>query len=319
MALAMMASTASAATIDAVNFENPDVLLQELLPSSLKAKLKQLEGPGQIGVFSNLVLHGEQNSQAVLDRGIVLSSGYLSGLPNRNSSASFGSNTGGAGDSLIDTLPTLTANSSTDAASIRFSFTAPDNVNGMVARFVYASEEYPDFAGTAFADGFVAARKETIAGQKKDTNYAIFPNGKPVSLISQASNLNFMANGSLTDPKVPVVADLEFNGISRIFELRLPVTANAQEDFSLIIADTGDHFYDSAVFISAFRFFNDPDFDFSVATVRAEDNPLYIPFSSPAPSPTPPSALASVPLPGSAWLFGSGLLGLIIGKVRKIT
>lgn len=305
--LAISASPALAVTITPTI--DPTVLAGELLAG---AEIKAIAGDGQIGTFSNLVLHGANNTQLALDKGIVLSSGYLNGLPTSNTTNGYGTDTGGSGDQLINAFPVDKFNhggkSSSDAALIRLRFIAPDNVTGIVARFIYASEEFPEFSGTLFADGFAFARSETVAGVKQDFNYALLPNGNPVSLLDQSTNIHFMSNGSADDPNIPSITDLEFDGITRILEVRAPVTAGQQEDFTLVVADTGDGIYDSAVFISALSFFNNPGFNFKVGTVTIEDNPASNGFQEP---------LAAVPLPATAWFFLSGLIGWLAAIRRR--
>lgn len=306
LGLALSSSPAMAVTIS--TSIDPILLASKLQAGS---EVKNIVGNGQIGTFDNLVIRGANNSQLVLDTGLVLSTGYLNGLPTSNTMSSYGTDIGSNGDPLINVFPVVGNNNrggllSSDAAVIRFRFTAPSNVNGVIARFVYASEEYPEFSGTQYADGFAFARSELDAnGNKQDINYAILPNGKPVSLLDQGSNIHFMANGNPANPNVPGVADLEFDGITRILTVRAPVTPGAVEDFSLIIADTGDGVYDSAVFMSALSFFNDPTVNFKIGTVAIEDNPAFQPFAS------------AVPLPAAVWLFLTGLIGILASHRRK--
>jgi len=295
LGIAIASPSAFAAVITPTS--DPLVLASELLSGS---DVKKTIGDGQIGTFENLVLRGANNTQLVLDRGIVLSSGYLTGLPNSNTITSYGSDTGGNGDALIDTFPIdyfkQGGNLSNDAAVIRFRFNAPNNVNGVTMRFVYASEEFPEFSGSQYADGFAFARSETVNGVKQDVNYAILPDGNPVSLLKQNNNIHFMANDN------SAVADIEFDGITRILTVKAPVTAGAIEDFTLVVADTGDHVYDSAVFVSSLSFFNDPNVDFSVGSVAIEDNPASTGFQE----------LTLVPLPSSAWFLVSGVSTLFV-------
>ena len=304
LGLAAMASTASAVTITS-SFDS-DQQLANLLEANLLPGLganidpDKLEGLGQIGLFENLVLTDQQGHQLSLDKGIVMSTGFLADLPNFNSDSMYGSvGTGGNGSGIINQFPVQKFRGgglSNDAAEIRIEFTAPSDATGLIARFIYASDEFPEFSGTQFADGFAFARKEG----NQDVNYAILPNGQPVSLFDQDSNIFMLTNGDAYVSGVHQFADLEFDGLTKILELRAPVTAGQKEVFKLVIADTGDEVVDSAVFMSAFTFFNDPDFDFSVGTVKVEDNQAAKEFA----------ATPAVPIPGSVWLFLTGLVGL---------
>jgi hypothetical protein len=312
LGLAAMASTASAVTITS-SFDS-DQQLANLLEANLLPGLganidpDKLEGLGQIGLFENLVLTDQQGHQLSLDKGIVMSTGYLAGLPDYNSDSAYGSEgTGGNGSGIINAFPVQKFRGgglSNDAAEIRIEFTAPDDATGLIARFIYASDEFPEFSGTQFADGFAFARKEG----NQDVNYAIMPNGQPVSLFDQDSNIFMLTNGDAYVGGVHQFADLEFDGLTKILELRAPVAAGQKEVFKLVIADTGDSIVDSAVFMSAFTFFNDPDFDFSVGTVKVEDNQAAKEFA----------AAPSVPIPASSWLFLTGLMGLL-GRRFKVS
>ena len=311
LGLAAMASTASAVTITS-SFDS-DQQLANLLEANLLPGFganidpDKLEGLGQIGLFENLVLTDQQGHQLSLDKGIVMSTGYLAGLPDYNSDSAYGSEgTGGNGSGIINQFPVQKFRGgglSNDAAEIRIEFTAPNDATGLIARFIYASDEFPEFSGSQFADGFAFARKEG----NKDVNYAIMPNGQPVSLFEQDSNIFMMTNGDAYVSDVHQFADLEFDGLTKILELRAPVTAGQKEVFKLVIADTGDDVVDSAVFMSAFTFFNDPDFDFSVGTVKVEDNQAAKEFA----------AAPSVPLPSSVWLFLTGLVGLFGRRYKR--
>jgi hypothetical protein len=315
LGLAAMASTASAVTITS-SFDSDQQLANQLeanLLPGFDANIDpdKLEGLGQIGLFENLVLTDQQGHQLSLDKGIVMSTGYLADLPNHNSNSAYGSvGTGGKNNGsgfINDTFPVQKFRGgglSDDAAEIRIEFTAPKDATGLIARFIYASDEFPEFTGTQFADGFAFVR----LGKDQEVNYAIMPNGQPVSLFEQDSNIFMLPNGDAYVSGVHQFADLEFDGLTKILELRAPVAAGQKEIFKLVIADTGDEVVDSAVFMSAFTFFNDPDFDFSVGTVKVEDNQAAKEFA----------ATPSVPIPASSWLFLTGLMGLL-GRRFKVS
>ncbi len=311
LGLAAMASTASAVTI--TSSFNSDQQLANLLEANLLPGLGanidpgNLEGLGQIGLFENLVLQDQQGHQLSLNKGIVMSTGFLADLPHNNSDSAYGSDTDGNGSGIIDEFPIQKPRGgrlSDDAAEIQIEFTAPEDATGLIARFIYVSDEFPEFSGTQFADGFAFARKVG----NLDVNYAIMPNAQPVSLFDQDSNIFMMTNGDAVIPGVHQLTELEFDGLTKILELRAPVAAGKKEVFKLVIADTGDSIVDSAVFMSAFTFFNDPDFDFSVGTVKVEDNLAAKEFQAPT----------SVPVPGSVWLFLTGLVGLL-GRRFKVS
>ena len=298
-----------------INYADDASLINTLLPGvTIKSFSVVDQQDKQLGVFSDLTLNGANNTQISLGSGLVLSTGSLLGLPVSNTVSNYGADLGGAGNAIIDGFPVLNLNTNThkganaskshDAAVINIKFKAPDNVNGLMARFVYATEEFPEYTGTQYADGFALARNEEISW----VNYATLSDGSPVSLFSQASGIQLMANGG---ENTPLITNLEFDGITRILQIKAPVTAGKNEEFMLVIADTGDGFFDSAVFISGLTFFNDPQFDPKTATVSLDDSLAAQNFVPPT------STIAAIPLPGGAVLLATGLAGLAAGSRRK--
>ena len=284
---------------------NTGVLANHLLPGST---VRGVIGGGQVGTFTGLSLTDPNGIQQIISQGIVLSSGNLDGLPITNTQGRYGTNLGGAGDNIFDAFPIHGRGQSFDAARIDLRFDIPEGMNVVHASFIYASEEYPEFAGTQYADGFAFVRNSgelfTPGGtpiQKSEVNYAVLPDRTPVSLMDVSSTIQFYPNYP-SQLGVPLV-DLEFDGFTSIIEVFAPVDpARGQENFYFVVADTGDGILDSAVFMTGLDFLFIPDFLPFVSSMKL--GPLPAAFS-PAVVPS-----AVVPLPPALWLLGTGLLAL---------
>jgi hypothetical protein len=209
-------------------------------------------GQAQAGLFDQLVLHGQNDTLLTLGPGVVLTSGLITGLPTSNTSGSYSNVTNTGGNNYFRDFPAQTGSSrhggrldENDENSLVFDYDVPANAQGLTIQFVYASEEYPEWSGSQFADGFALF----VDG----VNYATLPDGRPVSLLRQDDNIHFMTNGDAFDPTVPAVADVEYDGLTRVLELTAPLTPGQRQTITIVVGDTGDEIYDSAVFLSSFQ------------------------------------------------------------------
>lgn len=263
-------------------------------------------GFSQAGLFDSLTLRGEQSTSQSLGPGIVLSSGSVTSLPHRNTTSSYSVVTNTGGNNYFRDFPAQTGTSrhggrlqEHDENSITFDLYVPEGIRGLRADFVYASEEFPEWSGTQYADGF---------GLLVDgVNYAKLSNGRPVSLLSQSDNVHFMTNGSESDASIPSVADVEYDGLTRVLEATAPLVPGRYNTITLVVSDTGDEIYDSAVFLSSLRFIEGDaplsDDDCKVRLRRRSgDDESYIEFGS-------------LPAPGTASLLA--LAAMVAGRRRR--
>jgi hypothetical protein len=158
-------------------------------------------------------------------------------------------------------------------------------------RYVFASEEYPQYVCTNFNDVFAFFLDgPTMDGNQDTRNLALIPGTDlPVSINSvnagipgsyPTANLAFCseaANGSLDYSDLfnfnfintyPV-----HNGYTNIFEAKAAVIPCQEYTMRLVIADFGDDLWDSAIFFEAESFCSYPGDD---AAVVAEDYPLLL-------------------------------------------
>ncbi len=184
------------------------------------------------------------------ESGIILSSGRIDSVPGPNSSDNTGTSLGMVGDSDLDSLvlPLITY----DAAVLEFDFTPL--VSGEVTfRYLFTSEEYNEYANSAFND---------VLGIFIDgVNEAKLPDG--ITLVSinsvnggnplgtDAQNPQWFINNDPSDG-VPQI-NIEGDGLTFIFEVKFDVVVGLSDPvpyhIKLAIADVDDSVYDTWVFV----------------------------------------------------------------------
>jgi len=170
--------------------------------------------------------------------GLLLTSGTTPGTT--NTLPWFGTDNGAAGDADIDAVVnTVFQTQSYDATTLSFDFKVSDpGATSISFDLVFGSDEFPEWV-----DQFVDSAVVIVNG----VNYALFNHDPlhPLSVIS--SNLAagyFQDNAASTLP-------IEYDGVSHVLKIVAPILGGGQTNHIKIgIADTGDHIYDSGVFIA---------------------------------------------------------------------
>ena len=178
--------------------------------------------------------------------GLLLTSGTAPGTSNTvgwfgQSNANVSGFTNGDAD-IDAVINSVFHTKSYDATSLSFSFrvTQPDALS-ISFDLVFGSDEYPEWV-----DLFVDAAVVIVNG----VNYALFDQNpsRPLSVISPNLAAGYFQNnlGNL----LPV----EYDGVSRVLRIVAPILGGgALNTIKIAIADTGDHIYDSGLFISGLR------------------------------------------------------------------
>ncbi len=191
------------------------------------------------GLFSN-------TDAAILDgfkEGVLLTSGCAFNVIGPNNSPSAGCDLQLTGDPALDALISGT---SFDAAVLEFDFVPDADVISF--EYVFASEEYAEYANTQFNDVFAFF----ING----VNYALIPGTSiPVS-INTVNNGNPQPGQDPTPHnasfyRANVSYDTQMDGLTTRLTLQADVIRGQTNHIKLAIADVADHVYDSAVFIKA--------------------------------------------------------------------
>ncbi|HSW23803.1 MAG TPA: choice-of-anchor L domain-containing protein [Burkholderiaceae bacterium] len=178
--------------------------------------------------------------------GLLLTSGTTPGTVNAmpwfGQDNSTGQNTFYNGDADIDTVVnTVFQTQSFDATTLSFDFSVNDPAATSVSfDLVFGSDEFPEWV-----DQFVDCAVVMVNG----VNVALFNHDPmhPLSVVS--SNLGA---GYFQDNENPALAlPIEYDGVSRLLKIVAPILpGGAANHIKIGIADTGDHIYDSGLFIA---------------------------------------------------------------------
>ncbi len=182
-----------------------------------------------------------RGSNLGLDSGIILSTGLVKNAAGVNSLGNTGTSNNQPGDSLIKQLNPSEPNF--DASWIKFSVTPESDT--IRFRFVFASEEYPEFVNQSYNDVFGLF----ISGNEytSQTNLAIIPNTTtPVSI----QTINHLTNSQYYRDNTNGLT-CTFDGFTTIIEVKAKVTSCRKYELKFVIADIKDFIYDSGIFIEA--------------------------------------------------------------------
>jgi gliding motility-associated-like protein len=204
-----------------------------------------------------------------IERGIVMTTGLASSVPNNGSNFANNGNGSNAFDANLDAIATQTLND-VSVYTITFIPTA----DTLRFRYAFASEEYPEYACSSFNDVFGFFIQGP--GYPTPTNIAIIPNTNlPVSIN------NIHPDNPIYDPCPPTNAQYynanaaasnnqpTYDGITDVFTAQAIVTPCQPYTIKLAIADVGDDAYDSGVFLEA-KSFGTGSLRVEVATVSAD-------------------------------------------------
>jgi gliding motility-associated-like protein len=253
----MLIHQAASAQLSVVD-QNVNFMVQKLLLCD-KIKVSNISFKGDMQMIGNF---DGSKSNIGLKNGIIMSSGKAKDAigPNNNA-GSGGSNFSVANDPDLQIL----AGSSTcnEAAVLEFDFVPlTDSVS---IKYVFASEEYLEYANTSFNDvfGFFLSGPG-INGTFSNgaVNLATVPGTTtPVSVnsINDTKNSGLYidnGNGQSGTPQYSNNTVTQFDGFTKVLVGRYAVTPGQTYHIKLAIADVSDGIYDSAVFLQAGSFFS---------------------------------------------------------------
>jgi Ig-like domain CHU_C associated len=212
----------------------PEDLTQILAGSGVTITNVKLTGaPAAAGIFS-----GAAVDKLDMDSGVILSSGKATDAAGPNTSQNTTTAFNTPGDADLDKL--VAPLKTHDAVLLEFDVVTAGSTFGI--RYIFASEEYKEFVGSAFNDVF---------GFYVDgANIALVPGtNKPVSIntISHVTNTQYYRD----NPPGTGNLNTSFDGLTTLLEATATVTPGETHHIKLAIADTSDAILDSAVFLEA--------------------------------------------------------------------
>jgi gliding motility-associated-like protein len=187
--------------------------------------------------------------------GVIITSGDATNAVGPNSSTSITANNNGGSDPQLAALVTGTVQ---DAAALEFDFVPIADT--LKFRYVFASDEYPEFSGSTFNDvfGFFISGPNPQGGNYLNHNMAIIPGttNTPVSI----NNVNNGTSNSGPCTNCSYYIDnssgltIEYDGMTTILTAFALVMPCSTYHFKAAIGDVGDGAYDSGVFLEANSF-----------------------------------------------------------------
>lgn len=196
---------------------------------------------------SNITTTGTEASVAFFDAGgtdlgvqagIFISTGNVFDAIGPNNSSATGQAMGIDGDADLNTL--LGANTF-DAVTIEMDILPSESV--LDFSYVFASEEYPEYVGSAFNDVF--AFFVSGPGLNGQENIALIPGTtQPVAI----NNVNANSNSSYYVDNTDGIY-IEFDGFTTNMTAQVQVVPNETYHVKIVIADAMDAIFDSGIFL----------------------------------------------------------------------
>ena len=237
-----------------------DFLVKEILLEDhalLKVKNVNYKGtPKSIGSFKHKLKYN-----SLINKGLIMSSGDVFDAIGPNNAGNVGLLTSGYEDKDL----TQIVNERTfDAAVLNIRFIP--FTDSLSFNFFFASEEYPRFVGKRVNDVFAFYLIDDSLRTKR--NLALLPDGKTSICIN---NVNHKTNSryytankfwSMRDIQKwrndlaggELAYNLQYNGFTKLLHIGTKVVPYKKYRLKIAIADAGDHYYDSAIFLEANSF-----------------------------------------------------------------
>ncbi|MDC0459509.1 choice-of-anchor L domain-containing protein [Crocinitomicaceae bacterium] len=119
--------------------------------------------------------------------------------------------------------------------------------NTLLIRFVFGSEEYPEYVNSSFNDafGFFVSGTNPVGANYNNTNVATLPDNVTIVSVDNVSPFTnpafYINNAGCTN--------IALDGLTTVLTREIDVIPCESYHFKLAIADAGDPIYDSGVFI----------------------------------------------------------------------
>lgn len=194
-----------------------------------------------------------------LTEGIILTTGTVKDDfngphgPNNNSAAGIDN-----GYSNFQLLNDLVSTNTLNTSVLEFDFVPQSPI--VQFRYVFGSEEYPEFAGSTFNDVFAFFIKGP--GYPDYKNIATLPNGSAVTInnvnngqsnTGPCQNCQFYKNNGdgNTGPYSTDSKYVQYDGFTKVLEAKANVQCGQKYHLIIAVGDVGDAYYDSGIFLEA--------------------------------------------------------------------
>ncbi|NEQ76635.1 MAG: PEP-CTERM sorting domain-containing protein [Okeania sp. SIO2C9] len=255
-AFVTLSGTTATQAISITPTSNGNDLLNEILGSGITIapdSINYTGASGASGIFTNGLSSG-----IGMDSGIILTTGTATDAKGPNDSDKKTTDNEFPGDPDLDEL--IPGFATEDATILEFDFQTEGG--DVFFNYVFASEEYVEWTNSEFNDVFGFFLNGTnialIPGTSTPVAINTVNGGKPLG--TDASNPEFFNNNDPSEGGP--FFDLEYDGFTNVFTAQALGLNAGTHHIRLAIADAGDAFLDSAVFIQANSFsdsFKEPE------------------------------------------------------------
>ncbi len=237
-------------------------LVNDIFAESVCENISNIQAIGDplgVGYFENGA------SSIGIDEGIILSTGQIANAhPPNNSTDLSGDFDDASGDSDLNQMA---ANNIYDAVGIEFDFVPLDSFVSF--RYVFASEEYCEFVGSIYNDvfGFFISGPGINGNFANNAiNVALVPGTDEfvsINSVNHITNEQYYIGNELEEDadwcgfdytNTPYLNDIQYDGFTQNFNAVLKLIPCQTYHIRLVVADVGDNFYDSAIFLEAGSF-----------------------------------------------------------------
>jgi gliding motility-associated-like protein len=223
---------------------NPNVTIAQLMTAltgqGLTVSNVSLNCPtGAYGTFNG------SSSNIGMTNGILLTTGNVNNAVGPNT---IGSATTCNGTSVFDPqLQSLEPLATNDVCILEFDIVP--QCNNLQIRFVFGSEEYPEFVNSGFNDAFgffiTGAGPACQPNFYNNTNVATLPNNTTIVSIDNVNNIS--NNTYYVDNTFGTT--VQYDGFTTVLTRNVALCPCTSYHFKIAIGDAGDCLYDSGVFV----------------------------------------------------------------------
>ncbi len=214
----------------------PTQLVQDFLICDWGIDLINVSSAGSPNAYGTF-----NGSDIGFNSGVIMTTGVISGPDGPvgpNNSPNAGMDNGTPGYILLDNM--IVPHATFNATVISFTFIP--NGDSIFLRYVFASEEFPEYVGSEFSDAFgvFLTGPDPAGGNYSIENIALIPGTNNPVTVSTMVPFYYVDNtfGNL----------VQYDGFSKPLIARAGVIPDSIYTITLAIADAGDGIYDSGVF-----------------------------------------------------------------------
>jgi len=261
---------------------------QQLVQNILVTGCLQAFNVHYTGQLSSIGYFNAQGTTFNFSKGVVLTTGKATDAAGPNDGGSTGSSFYSPGDANLSN--SIGGGATNDAAILEFDFIPSSDI--MDFRYIFGSEEYPEFANSSFNDvfAFFLTGPNPAGGTYTNQNIAIIPGTTtPVSinnvnngdidfftgnLAGPCMNCQYYVHNGTGDP-INSNTPIQYDGYTTPLTATANVVACQTYHIKLAIADVSDAAYDSGVFLEAGSFSSGDNVMMSNYSFSGEPNQIY--------------------------------------------